>query len=76
MRGVGGAFEAVALALRPVHRFTPIVTRFSVDYVCQDVTYRSDKLSRDLGYEPVYTEAEALERTTAWFRRNWPQPER
>lgn len=68
MRGLGALAESGAFALRPFRRVAPAVTRFSVDYVCQDVTYRSDKAARELGYAPVHTQEEAMARTVAWAR--------
>lgn len=46
---------------------TPLVSSFSVDYVCQDFTFSSEKAARELGYQPVYSEEQALRRTIEAF---------
>jgi nucleoside-diphosphate-sugar epimerase len=51
--------------LRPIVRLTPFLTPFSVDYICQEFTVRSDRAARVLGYRPVYSEEEAYARTIA-----------
>ena len=60
--------EGASRLLRPVVDFRPTVTRFAVDFVCLDFTFRSDKARRELGYAPVYTEEEAFARTIDYFR--------
>ncbi len=68
MLALGAALEGSARLLRPLVSFQPTITRFAVDYVTLDFTFRSDKAARELGYEPCYGEAEAIERTKAYFR--------
>jgi nucleoside-diphosphate-sugar epimerase len=68
MLAVGALAEAAAVVCRPFFRFVPTVTRSSVRFVCHTHTFSGEKARRDLGYAPVYSEAEALERTIAWFR--------
>ena len=51
---------------------TPIFTPFSVDYLCNEFTVRSDKARRLLGYRPIYTEREAYARTVAALARSEP----
>ena len=63
MRLLGRALELAADALRPIVPFRPLFTTFSVDYVCNTFTVRSDKAERLLGYRPIYGEAEAWART-------------
>jgi nucleoside-diphosphate-sugar epimerase len=63
MRFFAVALTFIARCLRPIYAFTPLFTPFSVDYVCQEFTIKSDKAYRLLDYQPLYTEAEALERT-------------
>ena len=65
--GLGVSLEAACRLLAPVVSFTPLVSRFSVDYVCQDFTFSSEKAARELGYRPVYSEFEALRRTIEAF---------
>jgi len=59
--------EAGARLARPFARFEPALTRSTVRFVCEDLTIESDRAERDLGYRPVYSEREAVERTVAWF---------
>ena len=54
--------------LRPLWAMTPLVTPFSVDYVCQEFTVRGGKAERLLGYQPIYSEADAYARTLEWVR--------
>jgi nucleoside-diphosphate-sugar epimerase len=65
---LGAALEATARLIRPVYRFTPILSRFAVSFVCNDFTLRGDKAQRMLGYEPRFNEVEAFERTIEYFR--------
>jgi len=65
---VGAAFELAAALCRPFVRITPTLTRSSVRFVCHDHTFDGRKARRDLGYAPIYGEAESLSRTIAWFR--------
>lgn len=70
--GLGAALELAAKALRPVLSFHPALTRSSVRIVCQDFSFSGDKAVRDLGYKPIYSEAESLDRTVAYFREHGP----
>ena len=66
---IGAMLEGVSWLVRPVHRFAPSLTRFSIRFVALDFTVGSDKATRDLGYTPIVGAAEALERTCAYYRR-------
>jgi nucleoside-diphosphate-sugar epimerase len=68
MYRIAGATELFASLLRPVHRFTPLITRLSLDLLSKDFTFVSHKAERDLGYAPVYSEQQALDRTIEHFR--------
>jgi len=68
MWAIGALAEGAALALRPVYHFVPTLTRSSVRFVGHDHTFVGDKARRDLGYEPIYAESEAIKRTVDWFR--------
>lgn len=70
MYGLAVALEGTARLLRPVVRLSPTITRFAVDFVCLDFTFRSDKAARELGYRPVYSEEQAFARTIAYFQRD------
>lgn len=65
---LGGALEGAALLARPFVRFAPTITRSAVTFVSEDFTVRSDKAARLLGYAPRYSRAEAIARTTAFYR--------
>jgi nucleoside-diphosphate-sugar epimerase len=67
---IGALLEGVAFACRPFVRFAPTLTRSSVRFVCHDHTFVGDKANRDFGYEPLYSELQAIERTVDWFRAN------
>lgn len=66
--GLGALMDGLAWAARPVVTFTPQLSRFAVTYICQDFTFSGECARRELGYEPVYSEAESFDRTTRWFR--------
>lgn len=70
MLALGAAAEAAAAALRPIRRFTPTLTRSSVRFICHDHTFVGDKARRDFGYVPIYSEADAIKRTIAYFREH------
>jgi len=70
MLGLGAVVEGAAAVLRPFRRFAPTLTRSSVRFICHDHTFVGDKARRDFDYRPIYSEAEALERTIAYFRAN------
>ncbi|MGI9591659.1 MAG: NAD-dependent epimerase/dehydratase family protein [Myxococcota bacterium] len=65
---LGALLEGVAWISRPVGRFAPTLTRSSVRFVGHDHTFVGDKARRELGYEPIYAESDALKRTVEWFR--------
>ena len=69
---VGTVVEIAAKLVRPMFAFQPTITRSSVRIVCQDFCFDGSKASRDLGYKPVYSEAESLDRTVAWFAEHGP----
>ena len=68
MFGVAAALEAISALCRPFFAFTPTLTRSSLRFVCHDHSFVGDKARRDLGYEPVYSEAESIQRTIEYFR--------
>jgi len=68
MLALGAATEAAAFACRPFVKINPTLTRSSVRFVCHDYTFDGSKATRQLGYAPIYKEAEAIERTIAYFR--------
>jgi nucleoside-diphosphate-sugar epimerase len=64
---LGALLEGVAFACRPLFRFVPTLTRSSVRFVCHEHTFVGEKARRDFGYEPIYPESVALQRTVEWF---------
>jgi nucleoside-diphosphate-sugar epimerase len=67
---VAAGMATTQRALSPWVRFTPMITKFAVDFVCLDFVVSGDKIARELGYVPRYTEREAMDRTVAWAREN------
>ncbi len=65
---VGAFFEATAFLVRPVWRFAPSLTRFSIRFVALDFTVRGDKAARDLGYAPLVDDTEAMRWTCDHYR--------
>ncbi len=72
MYALGCITEALAWLLRPIHRFNPTISRFAVDYTCNEFTLNGDRARRDFGFEPKYGEEEAIARTAAYFREHGP----
>lgn len=68
MFGVAAIVEATSRLVRPLFPFTPTLTRSSLRFVCHEHSFSGEKLRRDLGYSPIYSEAESLERTIEYFR--------
>jgi len=69
LRAIGAALEGLSWLLRPVLPFNPKLSRFSVDFVCHDFTFKSDQARECLGYQPVYSQAAAMARTVDHYRR-------
>jgi len=68
--GLGVFSEGIAFLWRPVKHYSPKLSRFAVVYTCTDYTFNSDKAKTDFGFVPKYTEQEAFEKTTAYFRKS------
>jgi len=68
MFAVAAIAEAASRLCRPVFQFTPTLTRSSLRFVCHEHSFAGDKLRSDLGYKPIYSQAEGLERTIEYFR--------
>jgi nucleoside-diphosphate-sugar epimerase len=69
IKALSYALVAAARLLRPFVPFQPLFTPWSVDYVCNTFTVKSDKAERLLGYRPIYTEDQAYARTLDAVRR-------
>jgi sterol-4alpha-carboxylate 3-dehydrogenase (decarboxylating) len=67
--GLGCISEAIALLLRPIHKYSPKMSRFAVTYTCTDYTFTSEKAEKDLGFVPKYSKREAFDRTVNYFRK-------
>jgi nucleoside-diphosphate-sugar epimerase len=72
MYAAGCIAEAVAWTVRPVVRLNPRLSRFAVEYTCNEFTLNGDAARRDFGYEPKYSVEEAVARTADWFREHGP----
>lgn len=70
MLAAGIVAEFLAWLLRPVLHWNPKVSRFAVNYTCNDFTFSSEAALKDFGFEPLYDRNTAMERTTSWFRKN------
>ena len=66
---VGAISEGIALLVRPIKYYNPKMSRFAVTYTCTDFTFSSEKAKKDFGFVPKYSEQEAFERTTAFYRK-------
>ena len=64
---IGAVFEGLAWIVRPVWRFAPSLTRFSIRFVALDFTVRRDKAERELGYRPLVDDGEAMRRTCEYY---------
>jgi len=71
---LGALLEFAAKLARPLFSFRPTLTRSSVNIICQDMCFVADKAVHDLGYTPIYPEAECLDRTAEYFRAHGPLP--
>jgi len=69
MYALGAALDLLSFVARPVVRLNLGVSRFAVRYVTQDFTFNGERARRELGYQPVVPEDEAISRTAAWFRQ-------
>ncbi|MCA9773679.1 MAG: NAD-dependent epimerase/dehydratase family protein, partial [Myxococcales bacterium] len=67
---IGGLTELACWALRPIRRVDPVLTRLSARLVCHDFTFSGEKIRRELGYSPAYSEEDAVARTIAYFREH------
>ncbi len=70
MFSLGALLEGIAFLCRPFFRFVPTLTRSSVRFVGHDHTFVGEKARRHFGYEPIYSESQAIKRTVDWFRTN------
>lgn len=66
---IGTISEFIAVLMRPIHKYNPKFSRFAVIYTCTDFTFSSKKANTDFGFLPKYSEEEALERTSLFYRR-------
>ena len=66
---MGAISEFIAVLARPVKRYNPKFSRFAVTYTCNDFTFSSGKAKRDFGFEPRYSEEEALRRTSEFYKK-------
>ncbi|MBN2340465.1 MAG: NAD-dependent epimerase/dehydratase family protein [Deltaproteobacteria bacterium] len=70
LRPAAWAAEGIAFALRPLVKFHPGLSRFALDYLCNEFTLDGSKAARDFGFQPKYSREEAVERTAEWFKKH------
>ncbi len=61
--------EGMARVLRPFVSYHPSLSRFAVTYTCTDMVFSAGRAARDFGWQPKYSEREALERTIAYYQK-------
>ncbi len=64
---LGAVFELVAFVIRPLWRFAPKLTRFSIRFVTVDFTVSDARARRELGYAPRVSDEEAMRETCAFY---------
>jgi nucleoside-diphosphate-sugar epimerase len=67
--GMGSLAEFFAWTIRPVKIYHPKFSRFAVVYTCTDYTFNYNKARKDFGFKPKYSQEEALERTTEYYKK-------
>lgn len=65
---MGATAEGIAWLARPFRKYQPKFSRFAVTYTCTSYTFNSEKARKEFGFVPRYAEAEALGRTSAYYR--------
>jgi nucleoside-diphosphate-sugar epimerase len=65
---LGFISESIAKLLRPIHKYSPKMSRFAVTYTCTTYTFKSDKARKDFGFIPKYSSQEAFDRSMEDFR--------
>jgi len=66
--GLGCISESIAFLLRPIHKYSPKMSRFAVTYTCTSYTFSANKAANDLGFIPRYSSEEAFDRSMEDFR--------
>jgi nucleoside-diphosphate-sugar epimerase len=66
---IGFLSEMIAHLASPVKKYTPKFSRFAVIYTCTDFMFSADKAKKDLGFEPKYSDEEALQNTIAYYNK-------
>lgn len=65
---LGCISESLAFLLRPIHKYSPKMSRFAVTYTCTSYTFNSDKATKDFGFIPKYSSRDAFERTVKHYQ--------
>lgn len=65
----------VSRILGPIRKVEPLMTTDSVRMLCLDFVFSDAKARRELGYAPIVTPEDAIDRTTEWFRTHGPVSE-
>lgn len=64
---IGSLSELIAKMVRPLKYYNPKFSRFAVKYTCTDYTFNADRARKDFGFEPIYSEVEAFDRTVKYW---------
>jgi nucleoside-diphosphate-sugar epimerase len=65
---LGSITEFFAWIASPIKKSQPKFSRFAVVYTCTEYTFNYNKARNDFGFKPKYSQQEALERTTTYYR--------
>ena len=66
---MGSMSEFFAFLIRPFKKYVPKFSRFAVIYTCTEYTFNYNKARNDFGFKPKYSQQEALERTTLYYKK-------
>ncbi len=69
MLPIGIGADAFTTMVRPFWKVKTNVSRFSVTYICNSFTFRTEAAARDFGFKPKYAFEEAFEQTVAFYRK-------
>ena len=64
---IGAISEWLAILVRPIKKYRPIMSRFAATYPCTDYIFNAERARKDFGFRIKYSAAEATRRTTSWY---------
>ena len=70
-RALGRGGELLWRLPGPHRRHKPLLTRYTVAVILNDLCFQDARARRELGYAPPVTRADAHARTLAWYRRTY-----